>query len=320
VTRVSPHRDVVFDVKGKQALLLSRLGTSVLRVSYPELKILGPTRLERGVYRVAGDEKRDKLYALRSDRPVSPTARGPADPENPELLVYDLKVFRGAARSPTPAAVAGRHRLGGAVRAMLLSPGGESLFYLDTKGKRVVKLDTAAPAKPAAELRLDVQPEAMAMSPDGKTLVVAGETSLVRIDPGALKQGAVTAVKFRPAAVAVNDRGQVAAAGAEAGKHWAALFEPGRAAPARGETRPGPVSVAMSADQKWVFVVPHDSGWAAVWRAADSAAFAPVSFRVEGLTSKLAPGGDFAVCPDGQRLILSGGPVVKLPAAVTGAR
>jgi WD40 repeat protein len=319
-SRVSAHRDLVFDRKGKQAIIVSRVGVTAIRLSYPELRPQGTARLERAVFKLAADDHRDRLYALRTDRPVTAAAsRGPVDADDAELLVYDLKSFRGEGRVLTPS-VASRHRLTGAVRTMALSPDGESLFYLDTKGKRLVKLATGTLDKPAGELKLDVQPEAMALSPDGKSLVVGGEQSLVRIDAATLKPGLVVPLKFKPASVAISDKGHLAAAGAEGAQHWAAQFEPGRTVPSRGESRSGPVSVAFSADQKWVLVVPHVSGEGAAWSAADSAARAPKWFRIEGPASKLSAGGEFAVCPDGERLILSNGAVVKLLAEVAGAK
>jgi hypothetical protein len=123
---------------------------------------------------------------------------------------------------PKPVATLG---LKGNYAQLAISPDGKTLFTLDLKNKKVVRIDTAA-SKVEQEKPLEETPVAMAATPDGKALYVVISNApswlpfpktketpvhrLLRLAPADLEIKATHSLARFPTDVAANDAGLVA--------------------------------------------------------------------------------------------------------------
>lgn len=320
IKRVGMFRDAILDAKNKECWLLNRLGNSLLRFSYPELKLQGSVRLESSVFRIALDQKNNRFYTLRTNRKLSSRLRGPIDCEDAEVVVYDYKELLGRGKSSIPKPVA-RKSLEGRVHTMLLSPDGEVLYYPNKKDRQLVWLN-ARKLEPLGSVLLPSPPQAIALTPGGKALYVACsdglKSTLDVYKTGEWKRTTRTPLPVVPTDLVVTDAGLVAVAG----ERDLVVLDPARNyATAQTLTLATPMSVGLTPNQKWFVVIPHQAGNLSI-RAlpAKDKPTKGVEFRVERTTGATV-GGEFLFMPDGEYLLLGGiGGAVKLPAEVAGKK
>ncbi|MGZ9101172.1 MAG: SMP-30/gluconolactonase/LRE family protein [Brevundimonas sp.] len=134
---------------------------------------------EMGFYGLAADPERGVLYAVSAERPSR------TGPKGTSLLKIDLATGAEIDRATPPAP---EHRFGD----VGIGPDG-SAYVADSRGVRIFVWRPGRPLETLAILPERASPQGMAVSPDGRWLIVADyRTGLHRIDLAAAAQGPVT--------------------------------------------------------------------------------------------------------------------------------
>ncbi len=307
------------DVKGGQALTVMRTG-QMRRYSYPDFKLTGTYRLDQYIHRIALDSATRTLYAVRvSGVFIGPDGRTRGN--DPELLVYDvgkLRPNKGFREAPSLAARA-RFKLDGAVGQMALAPDGKYLYYLDVTGNKLCRVDLVQ-RKVDRSVDVEATPAALGLTPDGKTLWVGSyqgdrQGKLHRLTAPNLEAKGTQAVDLSPREVAATDSGMLAVSGTQGTQHIARLVDADNGFRERFQRRTREVlSVALSADQKVVFVSPHVLPPVVFRRwptTREGGAEALPMLKLEG--KGRLKGGELIATPDGEFLLLPGaGMAVRL--------
>jgi WD40 repeat protein len=241
---------------------------------------------------------------------IAPPARGsktapPAEEERPAL---------------TPEAVI---PVGGTIGRLLLSPDRSALYYLNLTDGLLGRIDTKTLRRDRS-LKLVAGSDALAISPDGKTLVALARvtsgkerlTSLQVIDPSKMEQTTNLRLPLWGYDLALRDGGLALVSGADA--EWSEITQI--------DLRKGTVTatwggvwgksfIHLSMDGRRLYV----SSQGVVPATLDAFALGaktteqPVSYRAAN-HDKLALGGEFVVTPDGRFALCKTGTVLRLSA------
>jgi WD40 repeat protein len=312
------NRGVLLDTGEGLGVALGSLTGSLFRFSSKDFKLERTFRLDRTVFRILFHRASGKLYAFRSGRPVPLGSWHPRG-EDAAILTFNLSQITEPAKEKLPkAALELKARkevpIPGVVFCPRLSPEGKALYWLDATGRQVMKLSTSLDGKPEA-LALEAVPEALALSPDGRSLYAVveglpGRSSLVTIDAATMKAVARKELGQRVQDVAAGAEGDVLLSGDDS-LVWASAATPDRAKK-RAPTGGVRYRVEASADGKLAVWCPETSGDFKIlaW-PLDGRPGGVIAVSTKG---RIPLGGDFTLTPDGTRIILRGGDVLAVPA------
>jgi sugar lactone lactonase YvrE len=313
VARTLPFQSAAVDVKGGYALVANRLGV-VRRFSYPDFKGTGQFTLERLVYRIALDVPGKTLYLVKASRTFQ-GANGWMRGEDPELLAYDLDKLVG---EPDKVEPRDRMKLEGTISGLALAPDGKHLYYLDSKGNKLCRVD---PKGRKVERTVDVAgAKAMCLTPDGKTIwVVSSEDAktgkLQRLEAPGLDLKGSHALDFAPLEVVATDDGMVAVSGGVGTVRLARLLDAEKDFRQQSERRGTDwLALALSPDQKVVFVSPRRPPPVQIQRWSTGRQM-PKAIPLLTISGKgKTPVGELILSPDGQFMLFPrAGIVLRMP-------
>lgn len=312
--------DAAVDTERGRVYTLLEGGISLAQYASPAMILNATYQVDRSVFRLAVDASRGKLYALRaaSVRRAGPLRVG----EDAELLVFNTSELKPKAKVKVKGKAklartepAGRLKLEGAVAGLTLSPDGKSLYYFDTKGNRLARVETAT-LQPDGEAVLFGAPTALAMTPDGKLLYAAttkdkvGYLEVFGSGLKALRRHKLPLIADE--VVATNDQ-LVWVAGLQDANRVDVLYdEADRLKQLHRQRGSEAVSLRLAPDGKGVFLIPRRGAPFDViyyplgpGRMRGAAVLLPIAERS-------ARGTAAVVTPDGKHLLLPGG-VFRLP-------
>jgi WD40 repeat protein len=305
----------VVDAQDRYVLAVTRQGL-LRRLSYPDFKLTASYRLDRFVHRIAYDRATKTLYAVKVSNVFVGRDRETRG-NDPELLVYAVGKLRPKGGQTSLAAQA-RFKLDGAVGQMALAPDGKYLYYLDVKDNKLRRVDLSGQK---VDRGVDVpSPTALGLTADGKTIWVGSspdgkQGKLHRLTAPEMEEKGTHAVDMVPREVAATDDGMVAFCGVKGTENMAWMLDSARDYKPRYSFR-GSVrlSLALSSDQKRVFVCPHKRPPLDI-RRWTTTRDVPALARMLHLEGKgRIQGGEVTASPDGQFLLLPAvGLALKVP-------
>lgn len=221
VASVGTFRDAAFDVKNRQALVVTVANVPVLeRYEYPAFTHTGTYVLLglRAVSRVAYDPQTKTLHVVRSAS-LTREKVGPLRETDAVLSSFDISALKSNELKTSGITVRPRRtvKLGGKVTGRAFSADGKWLYFVDANANKLQKLDTTT-SKVTKSVAAPSGPLGVCVTPDGKSVwVISGEGDKGRLDRFAakeLKQDSGTALDFKPGQVVATDKGKVCVSGA----------------------------------------------------------------------------------------------------------
>jgi DNA-binding beta-propeller fold protein YncE len=240
---IEPHLSLVVDEKAG-AVLATQAKAVIKLHSYPDFKLTGSYRLEGTAYRAAYDRKRGLLYALVPSPKAKPQ---PGRLGGNDVHVYAVdKLLAGKVPAGTRLSPSRVLPLDTFATQLLLSPDGESLYFLDAADLKAVKVGRlgAAKGERGGAVALAENTDCLCLSPDGKKLYAGshvGPRSTTRprphqgsvqvIDTAALKLDKSVPVPIDVFSLDATDAGVVFASGGSGTRTEIAVLDVNQAEP-----------------------------------------------------------------------------------------